>query len=312
MKLIHYTLRNLFVPILVIFAAWGCVFCLMILHEVEDETNDSLENYKEIIIRSALADSTLLKDHVDIMTRYYIREVPESEAKLDKDEFYDATVYIEIEQEYEPVRALRTYFMTKDRKFYELTLELSTLEQEDMIETIIWSMAVLYIALISCILFVIHRGFKRSFKPLYKLLSWLKSFQVGKYNPPLNNPTPIEEFKILNETVQESVNQSDKLYNKQRHFVENAAHELQTPLAEAERDKALAQSRSSIIERNEAVRQLQEQEADIQQADRVAQPFSPKRNPPMGSGGLYQQPRQTSERSESSITFHALPPSPLQ
>ena len=66
MKLIHYTLRNLFVPILVIFAAWGCVFCLMILHEVEDETNDSLENYKEIIIRSALADSTLLKDHVDI------------------------------------------------------------------------------------------------------------------------------------------------------------------------------------------------------------------------------------------------------
>ena len=231
MKLIHYTLRNLFVPILVIFAAWGCVFCLMILHEVEDETNDSLENYKEIIIRSALADSTLLKDHVDIMTRYYIREVPESEAKLDKDEFYDTTVYIEIEQEYEPVRALRTYFMTKDRKFYELTLELSTLEQEDMIETIIWSMAVLYIALISCILFVIHRGFKRSFKPLYKLLSWLKSFQVGKYNPPLNNPTPIEEFKILNETVQESVNQSDKLYNKQRHFVENAAHELQTPLA---------------------------------------------------------------------------------
>lgn len=128
MKLIHYTLRNLFVPILVIFAAWGCVFCLMILHEVEDETNDSLENYKEIIIRSALADSTLLKDHVDIMTRYYIREVPESEAKLDKDEFYDTTVYIEIEQEYEPVRALRTYFMTKDRKFYELTLELSTLE----------------------------------------------------------------------------------------------------------------------------------------------------------------------------------------
>ena len=41
-----------------------------------------------------------------------------------------------------------------------------------------------------------------------------------------------------------------------------------------------------------------------QQADRVAQPFPPKRNPPMGSGGLYQQPRQTSERSESSITFH--------
>ena len=195
MKLIHYTLRNLFVPILVIFAAWGCVFCLMILHEVEDETNDSLENYKEIIIRSALADSTLLKDHVDIMTRYYIREVPESEAKLDKDEFYDATVYIEIEQEYEPVRALRTYFMTKDRKFYELTLELSTLEQEDMIETIIWSMAVLYIALISCILFVINRGFKRSFKPLYKLSSCLK--EIAGLHQALNGIIRLNKSLLL-------------------------------------------------------------------------------------------------------------------
>ena len=36
-------------------------------------------------------------------------------------------------------------------------------------------------------------------------------------------------------------------------------------IAEAERDRALAQSRTSTIERNEAVRQLQEQEADIQQ-----------------------------------------------
>ena len=35
--------------------------------------------------------------------------------------------------------------------------------------------------------------------------------------------------------------------------------------AEAERDRALAQSRSSIMERDKAVRQLQEQEADIQQ-----------------------------------------------
>ena len=53
--------------------------------------------------------------------------------------------------------------------------------------------------------------------------------------------------------------------------VKNKVEELTKTLveakqsAEAERDKALAQSRSSIIERNEAVRQLQEQEADIQQ-----------------------------------------------
>ena len=116
MKLIHYTFRNLSIPLLIILTAWACCFYFVIMHEIDDETNDSLENYKEIIIKTVLADSTLLHDHVDIMTKYYIREVPESEADLDKDEFFDSTTYIEIEMEDEPVRVLRTWFMTADRK----------------------------------------------------------------------------------------------------------------------------------------------------------------------------------------------------
>lgn len=231
MKLIHYTLRNLFIPLLVVFAAWACVFYLMILHEINDETNDSLQNYKELIIRSVLADSTLLKDHVDIMTRYYIREVPAEEARLDEDEFYDSTVYIAMEMEDEPVRVLRTYFMTDDRKYYELTIQTSTVEKEDMIETIAWSMAILYLSLIGCLLLVIHLAFRRSFKPLYKLLGWLKNFHVGKPLAPLDIPTPIEEFGILTEAVRESSRRTNELYNKQKQFVENASHELQTPLA---------------------------------------------------------------------------------
>ena len=79
MKLIHYTFRNLSIPLLIILTAWACCFYFVIMHEIDDETNDSLENYKEIIIKSVLADSTLLRDHVDIMTKYYIREVPEAE-----------------------------------------------------------------------------------------------------------------------------------------------------------------------------------------------------------------------------------------
>lgn len=231
MKLIHHTLRNLFIPLLAVFTVWGCVFYLMILHEIDDETNDSLENYKELIIRSVVADSTLLKDHVDLMTRYYIREVPAGEARLDKDEFYDATVYIDMEMEDEPVRVLRTYFMTDDRKYYELLIQTSTVEKEDMIETIVWSMAILYLSLVGCILLVIHLAFRKSFKPLYKLLSWLRSFQIGRPLAPLNISTPVEEFGILTEAVRESVRRTNELYNKQKQFVENASHELQTPLA---------------------------------------------------------------------------------
>lgn len=231
MRLIHYTLRSLFIPMLAIFACWGGVFYLLILHEVNDETDDTLENYKEIIIRSALTDSTLLKNHASIMSRYYIREVPKKEARLNHDEFYDSTEYIEIEKENEPVRVLRTYFMTARHKYYELTISISTLEKEDMVETTVWSMLVLYILLLGCVMLVIHHGFRKTLTPLYKLLDWLKNFQIGKTATPLNNPTQIEEFKILNDAAQESFDRSNNLYNRQKQFVENVAHELQTPLA---------------------------------------------------------------------------------
>lgn len=231
MKLIHYTFRNLSIPLLIILTAWACCFYFVIMHEIDDETNDSLENYKEIIIKTVLADSTLLHDHVDIMTKYYIREVPESEADLDKDEFFDSTTYIEIEMEDEPVRVLRTWFMTADRKYYELTIETSTLEKEDMAEAIFVSIIILYVSLLCCILLVSHFIFKSSFRPLYTLVKWLKEYRPGKQQAPLVNQTKVEEFKILNQAIQTATNRSTEMYNQQKQFVENASHELQTPLA---------------------------------------------------------------------------------
>lgn len=231
MKLIHYTFRNLSIPLLIILTAWACCFYFVIMHEIDDETNDSLENYKEIIIKTVLADSTLLHDQVDIMTKYYIREVPESEADLDKDEFFDSTTYIEIEMEDEPVRVLRTWFMTADRKYYELTIETSTLEKEDMAEAIFVSIIILYVSLLCCILLVSHFVFKSSFRPLYTLVKWLKEYRLGKHTTPLVNKTQVEEFDILNKAIQTTINRSTEMYNQQKQFVENASHELQTPLA---------------------------------------------------------------------------------
>lgn len=231
MKLIHHALRHLLIPFLLIFTIWGAVFYFLIIHEINDETNDTLENYKELIIRSAIRDSSFLKSHDGLMTRYYIREIPKEEADLDKVRFFDTTTYIEIEMEYEPVRVLQTCFRMADDRYYELTIEMSTLEKDDMIETIATSMAIFYLLLVLCVLIVSHWAFRKSTRPLYRLLDWLSKFQVGQPHEPLNNPTPVYEFKTLNQVVEESTRRSTELYNKQKQFVENAAHELQTPLA---------------------------------------------------------------------------------
>ncbi|MDR2919388.1 MAG: HAMP domain-containing histidine kinase [Tannerella sp.] len=231
MKLRHYTIRNLSVPLLIIMVAWACMFYFLILHEVNDETNDSLQNYKEIIIKQFLADSTQLSSKPDVMTRYYIRPIPAEEANLAKDEFYDSTKLIEIEMEYEPIRVLRTNFMSSGGNYYELKIETSTLEKEDLIETVFWSIVLLYFLLSACILYVTQFVFKKSFKPLYTILKWLDNFHPGKPIKPLKNETVIDEFAILNKAVTEATNRSVSLYQQQKQFVENASHELQTPLA---------------------------------------------------------------------------------
>lgn len=231
MKLIQYTFRNLITPLLLILTAWACCFYLLIMHEVDDETNDSLENYKEIIIKTVLADSTLLHDHVDIMTKYYIREVPEKEASVDKDIFYDTTVYIEAEMEFEPVRVLRTWFRASNGKYYELIIKTSTLEKEDMAETIFWSLITLYAMLLCCILLVIHFAFRKSFRPLTNIVTWLKNYHPGKTQDLPEKKSHIEEIDILHQAIGEYTYRSTELYNQQKQFVENAAHEAQTPLA---------------------------------------------------------------------------------
>lgn len=232
MKLAHYTIRNLSIPLLLIMTIWAGVFYFLVLHEVNDETNDTLQNYKEMIIKHALSDSTFLEnDEKNMMNSYYIHEISKEEANLMKEEFYDATKYVEIEREHEPIRVLRTCFMTSNGKYYELKIEISTLEKEDLLETVLWSIIALYLLLLCCILVVTHYVFHKSFRPLYTILNWLKYYIPGKKAEPLRNETTVDEFDALNKAFEEATQRGNVLFDQQKQFVENASHELQTPLA---------------------------------------------------------------------------------
>ena len=66
---------------------------------------------------------------------------------------------------------------------------------------------------------------------MHKLLDWLHGIQPGKEVPALENPTKIREFRQLSEAAVDMGNRSYKAYEEQKQFIENASHELQTPLA---------------------------------------------------------------------------------
>ncbi len=49
--------------------------------------------------------------------------------------------------------------------------------------------------------------------------------------PPVPDDTNISEFRRLNEAAQRAADRSDELFDRQKQFIGNASHELQTPLA---------------------------------------------------------------------------------
>ena len=224
MKLLHYTYRKLSLLFFALMATWGVLFYYAVVDEVVDETDDTLENYAYLLIKKVLRDPSTLDTQGNLMSVYTFRPLTEEEGLNYREVFYDSSIYIELEGEYEPVRAMKTAFRTADGQFYELTLMISTMERDDLREAMLWYLGLLFLLLLICTSIGIRLVLKGVFKPLHRLLGWLQRIQPGKPVPPLDNPTQIREFRQLSDAAED-------MAGRRKQFIENAAHELQTPLA---------------------------------------------------------------------------------
>lgn len=231
MKLLSYTYRKLALLLFLLMAVWGVLFYYAIIDEVVDETDDTLENYGEILMESALHDPSILETEGSLMSFYKFTPISEEEGRHYRQVFYDATVYIELEDEDEPVRVMCTAFRMPDGQYYELKLMISILERDDMVEAMLWYLGALFLLFLICTSIGIQLVLKGVFRPLHRLLDWLHCIQPGKEVPPLDNPTKIREFRQLSDAALDMGNRSYKAYEEQKQFIENVSHELQTPLA---------------------------------------------------------------------------------
>ena len=231
MKLLSCTYRKLALLLFLLMAVWGVLFYYAIIDEVVDETDDTLENYGEILMESALHDPSILETEGSLMSFYKFTPISEEEGRHYRQVFYDATVYIELEDEDEPVRVMCTAFRMPDGQYYELKLMISILERDDMVEAMLWYLGALFLLFLICTSIGIQLVLKGVFRPLHRLLDWLHCIQPGKEVPPLDNPTKIREFRQLSDAALDMGNRSYKAYEEQKQFIENASHELQTPLA---------------------------------------------------------------------------------
>ena len=72
MKLIHHTISKLSIVMIIILTFWAGFFFYSILDESLDETDDSLENYKHLIIQQVQRDTAAINNSSDLMSQYFI------------------------------------------------------------------------------------------------------------------------------------------------------------------------------------------------------------------------------------------------
>lgn len=232
MRLLHViTLRLSLLATLILFC-WSVFFYYTIMNEVNDEVDDSLEDYAEMIIVRSVRNEALPTASSGSNNQFFLREItPQYAAQTPHVRYEDRDVFIEEKDEFEPARVLTYIFQNDDGKFFELEVSTPHIDKKDLRGAIFYWIVFLFLAILLCILLLNLWTIGHSMRPLRKLLRWLDRYRVGEDNRPLDNPTKIYEFRKLNEVVKESIERTEVAYEQQKMFIGNASHEMQTPLA---------------------------------------------------------------------------------
>lgn len=230
MKLLNYTTTYFAIILIIIIPIWAGVFYYAMLDEVYDSMDDGLDNQRLLIISKAQTDSTVFNHRSFEEGNYVVAPISKELARTHKDVYIDTLMYMQNEKDFEPVRMLQTVFK-KDTSYYQMAVITSMVEEDDLIAELTQALALLYLGLVLSIILLNNSLLRNIWKPFYQLVNQLKGFQLNNAKPLVLHKTRIDEFNLMQDTVHRFLKNNVAAFNQQKQFIENASHELQTPLA---------------------------------------------------------------------------------
>lgn len=115
---------------------------------------------------------------------------------------------------------------------YLLTTFVTSKEYTHLLIKVFSTEIFIFILLLIAIIIVNRKSSRNLWRPFYKTLQSASDYDIAKNNffiLPIE--TGIKEFNQLNKELTDLVIKNKKAYTNQKQFVENASHEIQTPLA---------------------------------------------------------------------------------
>lgn len=116
-------------------------------------------------------------------------------------------------------------------KPFVLMSHIPMIENKDLLATMGSQYGLLFLALLVSLTILQRIMSKKLWKPFYDTLDKIEGFKLESGQKPDFEQTTTIEFSRLNEKLNGLMVDNITIYKQQKEFIENASHELQTPLA---------------------------------------------------------------------------------
>lgn len=229
MRLLSKTLRYylfISIPIFIISSIGFYFFLRQVMIRQVDES--LVEDKAEILesIKDVEDDNDEL--YKNITCSYYLNEIPQDKVVNDRYSFiYE---YDSLEMENESFRELRTSVNIQGVP-YELVLQESFVERDSMMFSVSLFSIILFGLLTLGISIVNWNISKLAWLPFYKILNLIERFHPDADHKMDFDESNIKEFDILSRSLSKMTGRIREDFSRQKKFIDNISHELQTPIA---------------------------------------------------------------------------------
>lgn len=248
MRLLQKTNRIYTLFATLLFLVGGVILFIRITGIIEEEAAEQLlSNEQRIALKLKLGQPYTELSPVIEITRL---ENPIAEHIALKDTMF----YDEFEGEIEKFLQV-TSSRNINGQAYRLVLRQMLVEPRDYLGSIGLSLAIVLALLLLCLAVINRVIYRKLWQPFYQGLAALKGFSVYQNSPLPLNESKIQEFTELNAAITNLTGKVRSDFHALKEFSENAAHEMQTPLAviqakldELLQDENLSEQQASRIQ----------------------------------------------------------------
>lgn len=228
-KLLHKTLRYYITFSLVVMLLGVPLFFFINQWLYLHEADEALQVQKEEFVKFFVPQ---IKDNeIEIFNKLNSDlHIEKNTTGITKDTIFDRNFYNHMDKENEPFRILKSPVVINNKP-YIFSVRANLVDDYELAFITLGVFTLIILTLLIGLFIITRRLSMTLWKPFYETLEQIEKFEIDKTSNLKLAPNDIEEFNRLNTALNKLIEKNTLIYKSQKEFIENASHELQTPIA---------------------------------------------------------------------------------